>query len=219
MEQYLYKLLLYNSGLILATIAGISRYRYIDEMYRPFVMYIFLGFCNELLSLFSSIIFKTTFINNNLFMLGELLLLNLQFKYWSRSNRQRRSYTTASCLFLSLFVITAAYKGLEQNLFFFNAAYCFYLVMCATGKLGWLVSNDPVPFYKNPVFIICCAIIIYFSFRIIIEAFWFYGLHKSSFFRNEVYVILMLINLFVNILYLYALLWIQKKPDYITFYG
>ena len=219
MEHYLYRLFVYNSGLMLAAAAGISRYRSIDLRYKPFVWYIILGFINELLSLACSIWFKTTVINNNLFMLLELIILNLQFEFWAVSAKERPGYRFASVLFCAVYLAESVITRWEHSLFYFSVLYCFYLVMCGTRQLAAIVLSGEKPGYKNPEFIVCCGIIFYFCLRIIIEAFWLYGLHKSSFFRNEVYVILMCVNLFVNILYLYATLWIPKKPDYITYYG
>lgn len=219
MQQYLYNVFLFNTGLILAVIAGISRYQKIDMKYRPFIWYLLLSFLNEAISLGSSIWFKTTVVNNNIFMLAEMLLLNRQFENWVENPLLKKYTRVASAILACVCIAEWAVNGIAVPLFYFNVGYSFYLVMFATHRLAWLSINDERRVYKNPAFIICAGMVFYFCMRIIVEAFWFYGLHKSPFFRNEVYVILMSVNLFVNLLYLYAILWIQKKPDYITFYG
>ena len=69
---------------------------------------------------------------------------------------------------------------------------------------------------KNPVFLICSGFIIYFTYKILIEAFWLYGLKAGKGFRINVYLLLTWINLIVNLIYALAMLWIPKKPQHIT---
>jgi len=219
MEQYLYRILFFSSGLILAAAAGIIRYRYAGRRYQPFIIYLCAGVLSEVVSFFSAWILRTNAVSNNFFMLAEVLLLNWQFKRWNSYGTGLKWYNRAAVFFCSLFLIQAAWKGIDQELFYFNVLYCCYLVTCGLERMSQSVVFSHSAWYKNSDVIICCGMVIYFSCRVIIETFWLYGLFKSPLFRNEVHGLMVWIDLFVNFMYVYAILWIQKKPGYITFYG
>jgi hypothetical protein len=68
---------------------------------------------------------------------------------------------------------------------------------------------------KSPVFLICNAFTIYFTYKILVEVFWIYGLNTTKSFRTDVYIILTWINALTNILYSIAMICIPKKPRYI----
>jgi hypothetical protein len=219
MNSYILMVLWYSSGLILAAAAGLARFKYIDPQYRPFIFYLWLGIVNEAVSYYCGKWFKTNVANNNIFFLAEFLLLNLQFKKWDTHARHTKWYRWAGWFFLALFISGVVWKGIQQDLFYFNVLYCLYLVLCATRLLATIVASPEKPFAKDARFIICGAGIIYFSYRIIIETFLYYGLQKSILFRQDVHEVLLWINLLVNFMYLYAIIWMQKKPGYITWYG
>jgi len=67
---------------------------------------------------------------------------------------------------------------------------------------------------KSPVFLLCSGFTVYFTYKILIEVFWVYGLNASIDFRKNVYIILTWINGLVNILYLIAISCIPAKPRY-----
>ncbi|RZK13247.1 MAG: hypothetical protein EOO46_00120 [Flavobacterium sp.] len=217
MDPYLKRLLLLTSGLILASVAGIARYRFIDGRYKPFVGYVVLGLLFEVISYLYALQYQSNIAPTNVFILLELLILNYLFTTWSDSNESRK-WCYGSAVFFCLFFIGSLIKvGIDKHLIYFNVLCRFYLLMLATGSLAQRVVRMECPYYRDLVFIICCGVILYFSNRIIIESFWFYGLQKSSFFRIGLFAVQQWINIFVNLMYLYAILWIPKKPAYLTF--
>ncbi|RYF91428.1 MAG: hypothetical protein EOO03_01375 [Chitinophagaceae bacterium] len=219
MEQYLFRLFLFSSTLLAAAVAGGIKVRSMDSRYRWIVVYLIAGVVNEVIGFFCGWWFRTNVVNNNFFMLAELLILNFQFMAWNQDDRKKQWYLLPVIFFSGLFLVTSLLQGVKQPLVYFNFLYCFYLALCATTWLARLMATDDRPFYKNARAIICSCMMIYFSYRIIVEAFWLYGLNISAAFRIEVQAIIRWINLFINFLYLYALKWIPKKPDYITYYG
>ena len=67
----------------------------------------------------------------------------------------------------------------------------------------------------NSSFLICAALIIYFTFLALIEIFWLFGLDSSTSFRLNVYRIMAYINLFVNLIFAIAILWMSRKLEFI----
>lgn len=77
-----------------------------------------------------------------------------------------------------------------------------------------IIITERKSLIRNPVFIICLAFIIYFTYKVLLEIFWLYGLNSSREFRVEVYNIFKYINLFANLIYALAILWIPRKREY-----
>ncbi|MGN6533241.1 MAG: hypothetical protein ACTHK0_15970, partial [Ginsengibacter sp.] len=69
-----------------------------------------------------------------------------------------------------------------------------------------------------PIFFIGTGLIVYYTFKIFIEAFLLYGLEAGQAFYKRLFVILAWINLFTNLLFAYAILCIPKKIYYIEPY-
>jgi len=84
--------------------------------------------------------------------------------------------------------------------------------------LGIRVINDLLfterDLLKNPTFLICIGIIIFFTYQIIEEMFWLYGLKESAIFRQNIQSILMIINLLSNLIYALAILWMRKRQAF-----
>jgi hypothetical protein len=52
---------------------------------------------------------------------------------------------------------------------------------------------------------------VYFTYSVLVEAFWIFGINHSSVFRNNIYGILSYINLFVNLLFTLAIVWMPTR--------
>ena len=77
-----------------------------------------------------------------------------------------------------------------------------------------LILDERSGLIKNSVFLITIGFIVFFTYKILIEIFWVYGLNASRDFRVEVYRIMTYINLAINLIYALAVLWIPKKREY-----
>lgn len=71
---------------------------------------------------------------------------------------------------------------------------------------------------KYALFLICLAFTIYFTYKIIVEAFWLYGLESSTSFQLLVWNITVFVNLIANLMYALAIVWIPKKKPSILPY-
>src|SRR5690348_10662436 len=74
-----------NLSIVFAAIAGVIRFKRICSDYYPFLIIIWLGLLNELISIVFVYSFRNNAINANLFVLIEYLLLLLQFYKWNES--------------------------------------------------------------------------------------------------------------------------------------
>jgi hypothetical protein len=80
--------------------------------------------------------------------------------------------------------------------------------------LNILLTRERKSLLSHPVFLFCISFIIYYFYKVLVEAFWVYGLNSGKGFRMRVYAILMYINAFTNIMYAIAILWIPKRQRF-----
>jgi hypothetical protein len=106
--------------------------------------------------------------------------------------------------------------GLQCN--YFRILYSFTLVLMSIRTINHLVNTENRDIIKNPIFLLCCGIIIYFTYKMMINAFWLYGLKTTYNFIVQINIILVYINLFTNIIYnIVALLMPKKQPVALLF--
>ncbi len=71
---------------------------------------------------------------------------------------------------------------------------------------------------KNPIFLICIGFVTYFTYDVIVSLFWKYGLQMSRQLQINVALILVYINLFANLIYALAVLWMPPKHRFTLSY-
>jgi hypothetical protein len=109
-------------------------------------------------------------------------------------------------------------QGLGSMNLNFRLFYSFLIVLMSIHVCNRLVFTFNGPLLKSPVFLICTSFILYFTYKILVEVFWIYGLNKAKNFRMDVYIIMAWINALANIIYLLAILCIPKKPRYLKLF-
>ncbi|MEJ8841487.1 hypothetical protein WG954_03775 [Lacibacter sp. H375] len=194
---------------------GWIRIKKTDPAYLPFILLLTAGFVTELVSL---IVMENGYSNAvyyNLFALAEALLVTQLF-YRLGLFKNKKRYVALQVFYVVLWLCECVYH-LSTTSFntYFIVIYSTVLVFLAIDLLHELLFQMPHKLYRNPVFLICMGMIVYFTYTIIVELFWFYGLNQSSTFRIRIYEVFSYINLFTNILFILATLWIPLKREYI----
>ncbi|HVZ57706.1 MAG TPA: hypothetical protein VG870_13695 [Chitinophagaceae bacterium] len=205
-------MLITSFSILLPAIAGIVRYRKIDPSFRPFLILVWIGLANELLSVWVAENGHSNAINSNIYVLVESLMITWQFRRWGNFERVPR-------MFYLLVAILIAGWGLENFYFFsirsfsswFRILYSLIIVLMSVHQINRLILRERGAMLKNPVFLICLGFIVYFTYKAIIETFWVYGLNTGREFRINVYLILAWINFLVNCIFALAILWIPTK--------
>lgn len=200
----------------LAAIIGWVRFRKTDPTYLPFLFLIWLGFLNEILSI---IIMKSGYSNAiyyNSFALTEAILITWQFKKWGLFRNQSLLFYFIQFIFISSWITETIIRG-EMNEFnsYFIIGFSGLIVMMAINVLNNIIFKEPSLLLLNPIFLICTGLVIYFTYSNLTEVFWLYGLNSSSTFRIRIYEIFAYINLFTNLVFAFAILWIPMKRQYI----
>ena len=204
----------------------------------PFFIFILVGFANEILSFYTGRYLRNTNINNNVYVLIESLLLLWQFKCWRLFDHNRKLPLFLGAAFVLFWVGEVfIYSGLLKTAAYFRVFYSFALVLLSITMVNRLIAEERGNLLKNAAFIICIAFIIYFTYKILVEIFYVYGvivstanpeyeriklenkplydqlIEENRAFRRGVFDIMRFINLFCNLVYAVALLWVPRKSS------
>jgi hypothetical protein len=91
--------------------------------------------------------------------------------------------------------------------------YAFSVVLLSISAINDLLFTEK-ELLKNPTFLICSGVIIYFTYKIMDRMFGLYGLKNSTDFRRSVQTILVFVNCSTNIIYALAVMWMRKKQPF-----
>lgn len=211
MFEYIAYFSIFLPGLI-----GIIRFRKIDRLYHPILGYIWLTCLNEVVSYVMILNGHYTFINNNIYSLPEFLL----FLAFFRNSRTlgKRVYSLVALFFIGLWIVDClVLKKLTNTVCnYFNLSAYFVIVMLSINKINDLISSLKTKLQTNSTFILVTAFIIFFTYSILIQAFWSYGLSHTEnkwAFLSALNNVLSYIILFTYCLYSIAILLMpQKEP-------
>jgi hypothetical protein len=209
-------ILLLSFSILLPAICGAVRIKKIDTDLYPFIFCMWIAALNELLSATFTYFNINTATNNNVYVLLEALLIGWQFKNWGLF----RFYKFAFSLYLLLVLVgwileTSFLTQLDVINGGFRITTSFLIVLMSIHVNNRLIYHYKGKLLKSSVFFIGTGLILYFTFKIFIEAFLLYGLAVGPGFYTRLFFILAWINLITNLLYTYAILCIPKKIYYI----
>lgn len=155
----------------------------------------------------------------NLYSLAEPILLIWQFKKWKlfvgKNWLYRAILASIVLLWLGLVVFDA---GIQSIISWYQIILCFVVTLVALANLHFIFVQNRSNFLKSPNFIVTAACIFFFSYRLVHEMFYMYGLDKDLDFLREVYVIFLINNIIYTLLLAYALLWTDRKQPYLLRY-
>ena len=170
---------------------------------------------NELISFLMTKNGQTTAINNNIYVLIESILISWQFKKWGLLQRPRFLFPLLLVLLIISWIVEnfIVFK-ITYISSYFRVLYSFIIVLMSVSVINGLFILDKKDILRNPIFLICIGFIFYYTYKVLVETFWIYGLNHSRGFRNNVYIILTYVNLFANLIYALAVLWMPTKQRF-----
>lgn len=201
--------------IIVPALIGLIRFKKINEVYHPFIYFIWIGAFNEIFGLIMMYTIKSNIVNLNIYILVESLLLLWQFTRWGLFNK--------NSLWLKLIIVIAMIFWVTENFIISNITkydsfFCIFNSTINTfmsiSIINRLIATERRSLWKNPVFIICATFIIYYSMSILSEVFWIYGLTQNVAFSNNVYAITIITNFISIILYTLAIIWMPIKQRF-----
>lgn len=205
-------IVIFSFSIVFAAIIGWIRYKKINPAYYPFIYCIWIGFINEIISYVATRAGYSTAVNNNIYVLIEALLFTWQFKRWGLFQQHQSLFIIILTLFGSIWCIENFYISKITSIRSeFRIVYSFAIVLMSISQLNAILVREKKDLLKNPITLICVGFILFYTYKVLVESFWVYGLNNSRDFRNNVYLILAYINLICNLIYALAVLWMPTK--------
>lgn len=215
MQLSLTTVFILSFSILIGGVIAAFRFSQIQTGYRPFIYLIWVGCINEIISFFLIINHQYNIVNSIIYGLCEAFLLLWFFYNLGIFNRKKILFYLLVILFLALWIVESFfYKsfGARYNSYF-SIAYSLSVVLLSITAINRLLFEEK-EILRNPVFLICIAMIVYFTYKIVIEMFWLYGLKETRNFRISVLTILMFINFLCNLIYALAILWMRKRQAF-----
>lgn len=202
--------------ILIPGIISVARFRATDSSYFPFLLLIWIGGVNEIISIVLINRGLETGINNNIYVLLESLLI-LWFLRRQRTTLSNTSFFGAILISYILFwgAENFIYSKITYISSYFRIYYSFVTVLLSINTVNHIFFLEKRSLLRSPLFLIGICFISFFTYKILVEVFWLYGLNNSDRFRKNVYDILLYLNLVVNLAYILAALWIPRKKEFI----
>jgi len=208
-------------SIVFAVIIGIVRFRRINAAYYPFIYDVCVVLLVEIIGLSLSRPGIRHFISPilNVFSLIDFILFTWLFHNWGLFNRRKNVFTGILVFFTIAWVILTCVinKFTEANLYF-RILYSFALIFFSVNTFNKVVVHERGKISRNPKFLICLGIIIFYTFFVLVCVARLSVMSQSvtRAFRTSLQEINVYSNLLVNILYAVAVLWIPRKQNFMT---
>ena len=200
----------------IAAITSWIRFGKINSTYYPFLICISLALLNETICGLVADSAYNFNINNNIYVLLESLLILWQFRNWGSFINKKYLFFSIAFIFLLVWVVENFIVGnLEQVASYFRVVYSFILVLLAINQINKIIIRERKNILTNPIFLICVGVVCYYTYKVLVELFWVYGLPERKEFKINLYLIHAWLNLFSNLIYAFAVLWMQKRQRFL----
>lgn len=207
--------MLLSFSIFIAGVIGIFKFAQIGEVYRPFIYLIWVGCVAEALNTYFAYVYHNNLAIGVIYSLCESLLLLWFFSKLGIFKKRRKILYALITTFIAIWLADNFFSShLGANVaFYFDIVYALSVVLLSIRAINELLFTEK-ELLKNPTFLICIGLIIFFTFQIIDRMFRLYGLRDSYDFRRSVQAILNLINFFTNLIYALAVLVMHKRKAF-----
>jgi len=206
---------IFSLSILIAGIIALFRFAQIRDIYHPFIYLVWVACINELLTVYLVVLkHQFSIINYTIYSLFEALLLLWFFKGLGSFKSKRGIFYFLIILFVGVWIVESFFANRFTNFtYYFDILYAFCLVLLSIRTVNDLLFTEK-ELLKNPTFLICVGIILYFTYQIIEKMFSLYGLKESKMFKQNIQSILMIVNLLSNLIYALAVLWMRKRQAF-----
>jgi hypothetical protein len=203
-------------SILLAAVVGILRYQKVTADDRPFFLIVWAAMISEITSeIFTSTIHSTS-VNSNIYVLIEALLYAWLFYRWGSLGQGKKKLR-----FLQIFIVLVwildnlILNKLTHTNSIFRIVASFIMVFLAINQINQLITTERSRLVRNSRFLISTGLVIFFSYKAIIETFFWIQLPFSDTFYIYILLIMDYVNLFVNLIFALAALWIPTRRKFI----
>ena len=203
-------------SLIIPSVIGWVRFKRIHPTFYPFLFFIWLGLLNEILSTILIHRIRTSnAVNSNIYVLMEALLLVWQFERWGSFSNRKSAFKVLIGLLSGIWIIeNMVISRITNFCSYFMIIYSGILCLLSIRHLNYIVARERGNLLMNAIFLICSTLIIYYSFKVMVEAFSLSDLKVSQVFKSNIYRIHGYVNLLSNCIFALAILWAPQRQRF-----
>ena len=215
--NFYYVALIFNLFIIVVAILGWVRFPKISPTFFPFLIFIWLGTTNEIFSAIVVNIYRGhNIVNYNIYILFEPLLILWQFKQWGLFIKQKKAFQFLFFILICFWITeTIVHSRLSHDFnYFYQVFYSAIIVVLSISMLNQVLMTERRSILKNPIFIICCVLIISFTYTLTTQCFAVYRVQLGASLLSKLHRIFIFINLFCNIIYALAIWWMPKRQAF-----
>lgn len=207
-----------SMSIAVPSLLAMGRFSNIQKKYYPFVFCLWLGFLVELLvaSFFQHIpkeAWYTTHTIYNIYVLFEFPLYCWLFYNFSPGRTNRLVLFLLAGLGLVIWMVESfELRTIRQISSYYRIYYSFVLVLLSINHTNRLLLNERTLILYNASFLICAGIIVYYSFKILVEVFWEYAPKEAA---TQIFdKIIPYLNTLLNLIFALAVLCIPKRISF-----
>lgn len=199
----------------IAAIIGLVKFRRIDAVYYSFIFLMWLGLINEIVSFIVIRSKHSNAINSNIYVLLEAVLIVWFFNRQALFDASKKLFKWLILFYVLAWTLENTWmSSIKKFNSYFIVVYSFATVLMSITQINRLFYRERRMMLSNSVFLICIGFILFYTCKVLIEVFWIYGLNSSKEFRFQVYRIMTFVNVIVNLIFAFAVLWMPKKQEY-----
>jgi hypothetical protein len=212
-----FELLLNVYSIAPAAIIGLFRYTKVLKTFRPFIILIVTALITEIVN--HIIIYhygKGNAVIINIYGLIECLLWLWQFYYWNAFKKRSRLLPILVSLLIGVWAADNIILG-KLNTFssWFTIMYSFTLVFLSINEVNRQIVEERKNIFTNAKFLACAGILLFYTNRILVESFYLLDMVQTNReFLRQLFQILKYVNLFVNLLFAFATIWIPTRQRF-----
>jgi hypothetical protein len=204
-------------SVFIAGIIALIRFNFINKIYYPFIFIIWIACLTEITGKLLKYYGYPNILSSNIYSLLEVLLYLQLFKNLGIMNKPQYLLWGLSFSLLIFWFAENIFKYgsfLTNNDSYFFITADFLLVLFSINMFNVTVSKEK-DISKSAVFWICIGMMIYFTYTVVIEIFWLYGIRGNlDYFSESVYKIHSWVNILCNLIFAVAILWVRKKEAF-----
>lgn len=204
----------------IAGMIAIIRFSQIDKIYRLFLFVVWLSCINDIaFSLITSYgtagMWNSINMMGNIYSLVSVLLIVVLLKKFNAFKKIESIYPIILVVILGLWILGIFTSDKTWGRYmYFQIGSSLIIVFLAINSANGLIFSIRRRIITHPVFIFSISFIIYYTYNIIVEIFWLYGLTASLSFLKSVVSIIIYIQFITNLLNAVAILLMPKKEPY-----
>ncbi len=209
---------LLTQTILITCVIGVVRWYTLDTAYRPFVYSCILDWITEVMVF---ILILNRIIPNavsNSYILLTCILFIWQFKLWGFFYNRPWLFNALICLQILVWVIDHFFVNkIDEITSLYRIEYSFLMVVMAITFMNKLIIDVYGNILKDARFLICVGLVVFFTFNIFVEVFYLNS-GTSLIYKQSVFDIKRYVNVFTNLLFALAMLWIPRKKNFMMPY-